>query len=414
MRFACGAMLIAALHLSVAARADLPAGTYAPDIEAAEWLNTDPPGEPVSLAEHRGRVVVLFFWVSWHPGGEDVMPLMVRVNASQFGRDAGVVTIGVTDADRRSVEEMLRREKVFFPVATGAKKTVEEYDLDGYPRCVVIDTEGKIAWSGWPIQGAEGGGLALIEAIGKVHHEKPPTRTHPENAHRAESYLREARQLLGQDAFRRAYEAATRAYELTLNGDPLKARCQDYLDLIDALGRDRFAQAEWAIEEKRWDEGVGYLVQVSREFRGTEVGRSASRKLRALRKRYKEIEQILMTLEDSRTAEALLARALRDIRERRFGTAWQGLETIANDFSDSEAATKSQTVRSRMEQNPRVMREVRDFTSAPHCRRLMSQAESFAQRGNLERARALYREILDSYPETTWADQAAKRLAEMF
>lgn len=411
MKYTCGVLVLAILLGIQVGRADLPKGAYAPDIEAREWLNTHPQGEPVSLAEHRGRIVVLFFWVSWHPGGESVMPLMVLVNASRYGRDAGVVLIGVTDADRASVEEMLRREKVFFPVATGAKKTVEEFDLIGYPRVVVIDTEGKIAYSGWPDQG---GGMALVEAIGRVHNEKPPTRTHPENAIRAESYLKEARQLLRQDAFRRAYESAGRAYELALSGDPLKARCQDYLDLIDALGRDRFAQAEWAIEEKRWDEAVAFLFEVSREFRGTEVGRTATRKLRTLRTRYKEIAEVLTSHEGARQAEALLARVLRDVRERRFGPAWQALDTITNDYGDSEAAEKARTVRNRMEQNPRVMRLVRDFTSAPHCRRLISQAESFARTGNLERARALYREILDEYPETSWADEAARRLSEMY
>ncbi len=50
------------LGLSAVARADLKPGTYAPDIEAKDWANTD--GEPISLAECRGMVVVLFFWVS--------------------------------------------------------------------------------------------------------------------------------------------------------------------------------------------------------------------------------------------------------------------------------------------------------------------------------------------------------------
>ena len=81
-------------------RADLKVGTYAPDIEAKDWMNTD--GQPVSLAECRGMVVVLFFWVSWHPGGEYIMPLMTLVNASRYGQSAGVFVIGVTDAEAQA------------------------------------------------------------------------------------------------------------------------------------------------------------------------------------------------------------------------------------------------------------------------------------------------------------------------
>ncbi len=48
--------------LAPTAPAQLEAGTWAPEIEARDWLNK-PPG--TSLADLRGRVVFLEFWATW-------------------------------------------------------------------------------------------------------------------------------------------------------------------------------------------------------------------------------------------------------------------------------------------------------------------------------------------------------------
>ena len=47
---------MAGFLLSGTVRADLEIGTYAPDLEAGDWLNTD--GQSISLSELRGMVVV--------------------------------------------------------------------------------------------------------------------------------------------------------------------------------------------------------------------------------------------------------------------------------------------------------------------------------------------------------------------
>ena len=111
-------MLMAAVVTAVGAgvvRADPKIGSYAPDVEAKEWLNTDE-GQPVSLAECRGMITVIFCWVTWHPGGEYVMPMMAQIDNSGYGKKSGVFLIGITDAERKRVEEMVKKERVFFPI----------------------------------------------------------------------------------------------------------------------------------------------------------------------------------------------------------------------------------------------------------------------------------------------------------
>jgi tetratricopeptide (TPR) repeat protein len=411
MRLTIVAVLCVSLAVASVARADLKKGTYAPDLEANDWMNTD--GEPISLAECRGMIVVLFFWVSWHEGGESIMPLMTLVNASQYGHSAGVFLIGLTDADRVRVADILKKEKVFFPVGMEAKKSFEDYDISSYPRVVIIDANGKVAWTGWPGEEGDRGGNRLVEEIGKVVAETPPTKTHPEEAAKAESYLQQARQALREDRFREAHKAASNAFDHALRGDALKTRCQDMLDLIEALGRDKLAQAERALDEKNFEDAVTLLVELRREFRGVDVAAAVKKKIAALKKKHAEIEQILKQQEDVGQAETILASAMDALRDRRFGLAYEKLEDIANEYGSTPTAGKAQTMLDRIQKNQGIMGYVRDYKAARPCRTLLSQAEAYERTGRTNRARDLYREIIDKYPDTVYAEDAAERLKRL-
>ena len=358
-------------------------------------------------------VVVLFFWVSWHEGGEYIMPLMTLVNASRYGQSSGVYLIGLTDAERKRVAEMLKKEKVFFPIGLEAKKALEDFDITTYPRVVIIDPNGKVAWSGFPSEAAEQGAPKLIEEIGKAVEATPPTRTHPELAAKAQAHLNQARKALRADRYREANTAARKAFDEALPGDALKARCQDMLDLLEALGRDKYAQAERAIDEKKSEDAVSLLLEVRRQFRGLDVALAARKQLDLLKKKYSEVAQALKQQEDVGQAETTLAAAMEQIRARKFGPAYDKLEEIVNEFASTDTATKAQTVLDRMKKNQDIMAYVHDHKASRDCERLLAQARTYEQTGQANKARALYREILDTYSDTTYADEAARRLTQL-
>ncbi len=390
--------------LAPAARADLDVGAYAPDIEAKEWLNTD---EPISLTEYRGMIVLIVFWVSWHKGGEFALTDLSILN-SPLARQRGFMVIGATDAEKDKVEKMLKEKRILYPIATGSKAH-EEYKISKFPSLVIVDPYGKVAWSGVAL----GRDAEMGKALEKVFEETPPFRTHPIEVLEAERRLKNARQALRNEQPREAIEEAKRAVDHTVFGDPLRARCQDMLDLAEALGRDALTRAQEAIDDRRYADAVALFREVRRNYIGLEVARTARKRLETYKKKYPEVARILERDSEEAQAQMELSTALDEFRARQFGPAIVRLERIAKDFPETDAAALAQQVIDRTAKNQGIMGYVLDHKASRECRSLLAQAASFERSRQLSRARQLYRQILDTYGDTVYADEAVRRLQRL-
>ena len=102
-------------------------------------------GTPLSLATHRGKVVVLNFWASWcYPGCYEEAPILEQ-NWRAY-RERGVVVLGVAIQDRReAAEKFVRDFGLTFPNAQDAKGTVSvDYGVYGVPETFFVDRHGRI------------------------------------------------------------------------------------------------------------------------------------------------------------------------------------------------------------------------------------------------------------------------------
>lgn len=400
-------LLTAAIGIVLAgtARADIAVGTVAPDIEAKEWLNSE---QAISLPEMKGMVVVLFFWVSFHSGGQSMMTLINLVeNSPGFGKPRGVFVVGLTEADRKRTESVLKEEKAFFPVGVESSSP-KDYGISSFPRVVIIDPEGKVAWTGWPGQADE-----MVKALTDVLAKTPPTRTHPELAAKCHLKLDEARVAVRKEQYRDAFVAAREAYESAVTGDPLKTLCQDMLDLIEALGRDRAAEVDRLLDDKKFAEAVKNLRFVSRHFRGMEISRTAKKRIAGLKSEYSEIAEIVGSQEKEAQAAGLLVQARDEIRARRFGRGYVTLERVIEDYAGTEPAEYAQGVLSRLEENATIMSAVRDHKAAGDCENWLALARTFRQSGKFRQAKTYYQKILDKYSKTKYAAIAAKELVNV-
>jgi len=403
LALACVGILAAAPARGQSDDKELKVGDYAPAIEGAAWIGVRDQNAP-SMSELRGMIVVLFFWVSFHEGGEAFMPLINQVqHHPAFGKRAGVAMIGVTDAERKAVEKEVLDNKITFPVACESKAH-QEYGITTFPSIVIVDPEGKIAFKGVP------SGDQIVQQLIDVIEKTPPYRSHPDEAARAVAEIQKAREFMAAGDFHRAFKTALVAWQRPVLGDPLKAEAFNLLELLEQMGRDQLADADRLLDAGDYREADRVLRTVRRLYRGLNPGDEARDRIDRLKDDSDDYKRAVSAHGDEEAAADLLYAAMDDIRGHALGRGHGKLSKILSDYPKTESASYAGQIIERMKANRNVWDIVKDYSAGPQCRQMLAQARNYKQSGRYAEARRLFERVLSEHPDTQWADEAKREL----
>jgi len=118
-----------------------------PDTAPAFQLN-DLEGKPVSLAEAKGKVVLLNFWATWCGPCLEEIPLLMTLRRAQAARGIEIVGIAVDQAAK--VGEFAAKLKIDYPILladTGGLDLIRTLGNKsaGLPFTVFLDRAGSVA-----------------------------------------------------------------------------------------------------------------------------------------------------------------------------------------------------------------------------------------------------------------------------
>jgi thiol-disulfide isomerase/thioredoxin len=133
-------------------------GKPAPELQVAEWVK----GKPATLAELKGKVVLLEFWGLWCAPCRRALPQLAELH-TKYAKD-GLVIIAVHDSSQTGASlldksrDLLDLSQIPFRIAVdspregsmisdetrGTGRTIDAYDITAFPTGLIISKDGQI------------------------------------------------------------------------------------------------------------------------------------------------------------------------------------------------------------------------------------------------------------------------------
>ena len=101
-------------------------------------------GKAVTLADFRGKILVLNFWATWCPPCIDEMPSLNRLTERYSGKGLEVVAVSV-DEDPDAYRSFLAKNKIAFLTLRNPSRIVSElYGTYKLPESYIISRDGRL------------------------------------------------------------------------------------------------------------------------------------------------------------------------------------------------------------------------------------------------------------------------------
>lgn len=159
-------LLVGMMALLLAGTAQAAGFEARPATPAPELKAQDLAGMPRTLADYRGKVVMLNFWASWCPPCLREMPSMERLRAKMAGRPLAIVALDSAET-ANEVNAFLSRMKLGFPILLDPDgSNTQRWKVFVLPTTFLLDAGGRVRYvlTG-PTEWDEGEALDVIESL---------------------------------------------------------------------------------------------------------------------------------------------------------------------------------------------------------------------------------------------------------
>lgn len=111
-------------------------------VSALPWLQQKGSG---SLADYKGKVVVLNVWASWCDPCREEVPLLQKTHEQIEAKGGVVLGLDTQDASNKAIAFLAEHKATFPSLRDRDRSYGREFGVTGYPETFLIDRRGRIA-----------------------------------------------------------------------------------------------------------------------------------------------------------------------------------------------------------------------------------------------------------------------------
>jgi len=112
---------------------------------APNFTLTDMQGQQVSLADLKGKVVILNFWATWCPPCREEMPSMEMLHRKYKDQGLVILAVNVEQEGMAAVKGFLQKTPYTFPILLDTEAEVQNlYKVFRFPESFIIDKNGNV------------------------------------------------------------------------------------------------------------------------------------------------------------------------------------------------------------------------------------------------------------------------------
>lgn len=114
---------------------------------APEFRLPAPDGRFFSLADFRGKVVMVHFWATWCPPCVEELPILAKLYPELSGRDFEMLAVSVDEGGANAVTSFMRKNNLKVPVLLDPDRSVAGlYGTYKFPETYIIDRQGVVRY----------------------------------------------------------------------------------------------------------------------------------------------------------------------------------------------------------------------------------------------------------------------------
>lgn len=140
MMFLCGIFNLSAQSVRI--------GSQAPDFSIELQKDGKPSGKTVTLADYKGKALLLHFWATWCPPCKVELPhlekLVQKIQSKVDNSKINFLAVCISDSQNSLTSFMKKNGYTFSGGLDATGRIAMKYGIQGVPTSILISPEGKV------------------------------------------------------------------------------------------------------------------------------------------------------------------------------------------------------------------------------------------------------------------------------